>query len=647
MASAANVNLTTVKRGDTYVVNFFFTDTNGSKDISHVAIAAHAKRAIDGEIWFDLNPVKVNEAEGHFRIHLTREQTRQITESPPGSFSGIYDIQFSWPGADEVFVATIVEGSISISKDITIVNEDLQPGGDGSITAGSLDIELSGSLNPGDFAYDDKMTVEQITQNRYAIGGAVGLGEFDWAVQAAISAAYAKQYKDETKAFRDETEEFRNQANQHRAIALQAAAASQASAETAAEIAGLDNVDEAVRRLADLRESLLKKATLRMHFDKNEYFVYEDPFGMQPKEITQVLTTERTTAGTYQSPFGLRVARPNLPRINFADGLLCEESRTNLLSNSNLFDGSSQMGAQNTCTATATTDLKLYENEPVWLVEGASSSGFVESNLRVDLTSFPVNTPLTYSIWVYPTQGITQITLRSNSNAQGFNDLRQNITVIPNMWQRIWFNCARAEPFMMITISNVIDGGLPFYASAAQLEEGSHPTSYIKTEGSQVVRSRDGCLLKSELNPVEGAFFVDAVSSGNTGHGAVFGVGSGNSEELRVGYSSFDRDSFGLIFRSSGVDKHIITPLEKGERAKCAVSYSQTASGEFLFKFFFNSLLIGQDTLPALPSRFLSNGVSLGSRRPNSNSLHWNSTISQFSYIPRYLSDLELTELTK
>lgn len=261
MASAANVNLTTVKRGDTYVVNFFFTDTNGSKDISHVSIAAHAKRAIDGEIWFDLNPVKVNAAEGHFRIHLTREQTRQITESPPGSFSGIYDIQFSWPGADEVFVATIVEGSISISKDITIVNEDLQPGGDGSITAGSLDIELSGSLNPGDFAYDDKMTVEQITQNRYAIGGAVGLGGIDWAVQAAISAAYAKQYKDETKAFRDETEEFRdeteefrdetkafrdetkgfrNQASQSKAIAVNAASTATEAAELAAALTELD-----------------------------------------------------------------------------------------------------------------------------------------------------------------------------------------------------------------------------------------------------------------------------------------------------------------------------------------------------------------------------------------------------------------------
>lgn len=45
----------------------------------------------------------------------------------------------------------------------------------------------------------------------------------------------------------------------------------------------------------------------------------------------------------------------------------------------------------------------------------------------------------------------------------------------------------------------------------AQLEQGAFPTSYIKTEGSQVTRSADSCsrTLGAEWSPEEGTFFID------------------------------------------------------------------------------------------------------------------------------------------
>lgn len=119
MAVPATINLDTIKRGDTYICDFFYEDLDGTTDITSVDIKAVARREIDGALWFDLNPIKIDAAAGHFRIHLTNEQSRDITDSPPGSFSGIFDIQFSWPGGNETFVATLVAGSISISKDIT------------------------------------------------------------------------------------------------------------------------------------------------------------------------------------------------------------------------------------------------------------------------------------------------------------------------------------------------------------------------------------------------------------------------------------------------------------------------------------------------------------------------------------------------
>lgn len=119
MAEPASLPLDTIRRGDTYIFDFWYEDADGTTDITSVDIKAQARREIDGALWFDLNPVKIDAPGGHFRIHLTNEMTREITESPPGSFTGIYDIQFSWPGANEIYVATMAEGPVSISKDIT------------------------------------------------------------------------------------------------------------------------------------------------------------------------------------------------------------------------------------------------------------------------------------------------------------------------------------------------------------------------------------------------------------------------------------------------------------------------------------------------------------------------------------------------
>ena len=119
MAVAAVIPLDTIKRGDTYIIEFNYEDDDGYTDITNVDIAATARREIDGVAWFDLKPKKTDPLNGVFVIHLTSTETQQITESPPGSFSGLYDIQFSWPGANETFVATVCEGSISISKDVT------------------------------------------------------------------------------------------------------------------------------------------------------------------------------------------------------------------------------------------------------------------------------------------------------------------------------------------------------------------------------------------------------------------------------------------------------------------------------------------------------------------------------------------------
>lgn len=215
MAEPAKIDLKTVRRGDTYVIDFYFQDTNGSTDISLITIDAQARREMDGALWFDLNPIVMDAAGGHFRIHLSNEQTREITESPPNSFSGIFDIQFSWAGSTEVYVSTIIAGNISISKDVTYgakgstlvptgVVSSIQP-------TPSQQVQISASLDPNDPNHSDVITATEINPNQYIVTASLGL---NWIVEAQEAAKQAGQYRDETKVLRDETEQLKNDTDQ-------------------------------------------------------------------------------------------------------------------------------------------------------------------------------------------------------------------------------------------------------------------------------------------------------------------------------------------------------------------------------------------------------------------------------------------------
>ncbi|CAL9982136.1 hypothetical protein VPHK449_0069 [Vibrio phage K449] len=200
MAEPAKIDLKSVKRGDTYIVDFFFTDTDGTKDISAVTIDAQARREMDGALWFDLKPIKVDASNGHFRIHLTHQETRDITESPPGSFSGIFDIQFSWAGANEVYVSTVVAGSISVSKDVTQPTSLSVISGTGDAPSANQQINMYYSLNPGSPGYSDAVTAEELTPVQYDLVASLGLANINAINEAGEAAAVAKKAAQDAEA---------------------------------------------------------------------------------------------------------------------------------------------------------------------------------------------------------------------------------------------------------------------------------------------------------------------------------------------------------------------------------------------------------------------------------------------------------------
>ncbi len=246
MAEPAKIDLTTVKRGDTYIVDFYFSDTDGTKDISAVTIDAQARREMDGALWFDLKPVKVDASNGHFRIHLTHDETRAITESPPGSFSGIFDIQFSWQGAGEVYVSTIVAGSISISKDVTQPVILSTSGSSPMVPPSSQEVNVYLSLNPGSPNYSDVVTAEQLTPVQYDLSASLGLANVNAINEAGESAKIAKAAAAEAVAAKNSARQSATLATMQATKATNEADRAKSEADKAKQVSGLDTVDQAV-----------------------------------------------------------------------------------------------------------------------------------------------------------------------------------------------------------------------------------------------------------------------------------------------------------------------------------------------------------------------------------------------------------------
>lgn len=261
MAVPGTINLSTIRRGDTYVVDMFFVDTDGSRDITNVTIEAQARREIDGSVWFELNPIKIDPENGHFRIHLTSEQTRNITENPLNSYSGIYDIQFSWAGVGEVYVSTVVAGTISISKDITQTNVTVPELPDAVPPTSNQDVEITAQLN-FDAPYTDEVLVESLGPNLYSIVASLGLANIDYITICVDAANAAIIARDEAEVFRNEAEGFKNTATTQAGISTQEANRAKAEADRAEEVAGLDTVDDAVELALTRRGALIYGANV-------------------------------------------------------------------------------------------------------------------------------------------------------------------------------------------------------------------------------------------------------------------------------------------------------------------------------------------------------------------------------------------------
>ena len=320
-----------------------------------------------------------------------------------------------------------------------------------------------------------------------------------------------------------------------------------------------------------------------------------------------LVTFTRASSGTYVGSDGvIRTATTDAPRFDHNPatgeslGLLVEESRTNLLLQSNQFDTtwtnsqSSETAAAGTAPDGTNTAWELRDT-----VDAVTTSHVIQQTI-----AFTSGLTYTASMWakagtlpavdslgiIFPSSAfgallISRFNLSTGIVASAAAGSTNTITAYPNGWYR----CTMSLPATATTsagigfrtstnsaTSYVGDGNGTILLWGAQLEAASFPTSYIPTTTATVTRSADvasitGASFSSWYNQTEGTVFADAPGIYSTGSVVTFSDGS-NSNRILLDHGTNTRRT---RFISGGSEQAAFSPVYTyGTQLKTSISYA-------------------------------------------------------------------------
>lgn len=393
------------------------------------------------------------------------------------------------------------------------------------------------------------------------------------------------------------------------------------------------------------------------------------------KRLDSRVTFTRASSATYVDEYGvIRTAANNVPRFDHDPatgeslGLLIEESRTNLRTNSENFllwgsGGDRVTIINNTITA---PDGNLTGNS---FIEQANTKSWRWTEWGQSCTS---GTAYTVSCFVKPgtgtfgvlyffadnsvfTAAATSFDLSGNGSVSVLgSSTTAKITPYPNGWYRISatqtaINSSTgyfAIGFSYSSNFTLTPTGSPSntlgYVWGAQVEAGSFPTSYIPTSGATATRSADlasitGTNFSEIYNPLEGTLYLEAVGNGigNTSSNATFQVDNGSSSN-RITVINDDTNTVNSLITVNGTQTSFsVSPSFTSGPNKNIITYK---SGDIATSLN-GSVVVTSSSIITLP---VVNRFRLGSNA-NGNS---NNTIKRATYFPKRLSNDQLQALT-
>jgi hypothetical protein len=369
-------------------------------------------------------------------------------------------------------------------------------------------------------------------------------------------------------------------------------------------------------------------------------------------DFTQEVLDPRITFS--RGSIGTRVNRNRLietvsadqPRFDYdpvtgeCKGLLIEESRTNLLLQSESIDTANWNkvggGTGSTPVVNANTAIAPDGTSTADQVVLALNGGTTVNDISYITQSYTSTSGTTYtvSIWLRTISGNVIISFDADSQTSN------TITVTP-VWQRFSFartsssTASRTVRFGLRGTFNTVNSAT-FYAWGAQLEVGAFPTSYIPTTASTVLRSVDnasmtGTNFSSWYNQTEGTFYSTIKSTTGIGGYIIIarGVSSGDRHQLtQTGGATVASSVVTALFSRSNNNQN-----------KNAYSYSTNN-----FSSVSDKDRIGQDIFGSIPTNITYATIGradFGGVNPI------NGTISRLTYYPRALKPNQLQYLTQ
>lgn len=396
-------------------------------------------------------------------------------------------------------------------------------------------------------------------------------------------------------------------------------------------------------------------------------------WGAQLEQRSQVTAYTPTTTQpiTNYIPV-LQTALAGVPRFDHNPvtgeslGLLVEEQRTNLLTYSEQFDNGS-WGKNNIAVehnAAIAPDGTLTSDKLVPATGNTthnlsksyiSSSGTYTASLYVKPAGyhrlrFYLNDSVTgdsYAIVNFATETITG----SGVNGSWTNN-SSTLTKLANGWFRVSVTGTQGAGSSVSLIALVMnnegsgtftgDGYSGIYIWGAQLEAGSFPTSYIKTEASQVTRAADsasmtGANFSSWYRQDEGSIFAEfqQYPSVPSLSQRVLQVGASGTNDGHLIFRTNDRFNAGTYF--SGTYQASFNLTDAGsEAARNKVCYSYKPNS---FSGAGNGKVSAEDTSGIVP---INSTLYIGSATSNI----LNGYIRRISYYPKRLTEAQLQAMT-
>ena len=185
------------------------------------------------------------------------------------------------------------------------------------------------------------------------------------------------------------------------------------------------------------------------------------------------------------------------------------------------------------------------------------------------------------------------------------------------------------------------DANSSLYIWGAQVEQGSFPTSYIKTNGSAVTRSAEtanGSGDAATFNDSEGVLMAEISALADDGTYRVFGLSDGTASNRVILYYNPNSNNIELFISSGGAAQTTLslTLTDIKLLQKIAVKYKVNDIGLWI-----NGFEVGIDTIATMPSGLnelaFDNGVGTENFYGNT---------KQLQYYNSALTDSELEQLT-